>query len=588
MNASPDLPSHSSDTSLERANRRGLLIGAGYFSDFHLDAWQRSKRANIVAVCDLDAAKANAAAKKYGIERALSDLNEALSLPNIDFIDVATGPTNRIELLQQIVPLGLPIICQKPLANDFAEATKILDLVQSTGAPFMVHENFRFQPWYREIKQLLATGVIGQRVHTMTMRTRMGDGWGPDAYLGRQPYFRTMPRLLIHETGVHFIDTFRFLAGEVAECSARTRRINDVIAGEDACLLTLQMENGVTAIWDANRYNEFSGNDAGSDPRYTFGKFQVEADGGTLSLATDGTITIHPLGSAAYRHDYAPSRHGFAGDCAMACQEHFLDVLDNRVECETSAEEYRKTLHVVEAAYESAQHHRTVVLGSRPEPNRRRMLGRVLDLSRPVTGEVPGVEIASCKTIEKEGWNATTLSLYSHSGTHIDAPRHFLPSGETLDALDLSVCSGMARLVNLSGIPPRHLISVTDVLDDIGEVFQGDRLIFRTDWHRRFGTPAYRDELPRISIELAHWLVEKRVALIGVEPPSVADVNNKAELTDVHQTLFRGEVTIVEGLVNLDQLTQREFQFIALPLNIVGGDGCPVRAVAIVSDEVPQ
>ena len=67
--------------------------------------------------------------------------------------------------------------------------------------------------------------------------------------------------------------------------------------------------------------------------------------------------------------------------------------------------------------------------------------------------------------------------------------------------------------------------------------------------YQRYGTPEYRHELPRISLELAQWLVEKQVGLIGVEPPSVADVNNMNELTEVHQTLFRGNVVIVEGLV---------------------------------------
>ena len=90
--------------------------------------------------------------------------------------------------------------------------------------------------------------------------------------------------------------------------------------------------------------------------------------------------------------------------------------------------------------------------------------------------------------------------------------------------------------------------------------------------------------MPRILIDLARWLVERQVAMIGVEPPSVADVNNMAELTEVHQTLFRGNVMIVEGLANLDQLSSDEVEFIALPLRIVGGDGCPVRAIAIESN----
>ena len=69
--------------------------------------------------------------------------------------------------------------------------------------------------------------------------------------------------------------------------------------------------------------------------------------------------------------------------------------------------------------------------------------------------------------------------------------------------------------------------------------------------------------------------------MIGVEPPSVTDVNNIQELTDVHQTLFRGNVLIVEGLANLDQIQSPVFDFIALPMNITGGDGSPVRAIAI-------
>lgn len=559
--------------------RRGLLIGAGYFSDFHLDAWSRMDNAHISCVCDLDLAKARSAADRYGIESVCADVGEALRRTDVDFIDIATGPSHRLELIRQVVERRLPVICQKPLANDFRSASQIIELARSTGQPFMVHENFRFQPWYREIKRLLDARVIGDKMYTITMRTRLGDGWGPDAYLSRQPYFRTMPRLLIHETGVHFIDTFRYLAGEVVECTARLRRLNEDIVGEDTGVVTMRMDSGATAIWDANRYNE----SGAANPRYTFGQMQIEASGGTLSLELDGTITVRPLGKEKYRHEYTPSKLGFAGDCIRACQQHFMDVLDGRVaSSETSPEEYRKSLVVVEAAYESARRNVPVPLvpgGGLPKR-------RVIDLSLRVTPAMPGVEVTPCKTIVANGWNATTLSLYSHAGTHMDAPRHFLPEGATLDAQDLAVCCGPARMVQLPDTKPRHLITVDDVLSSIGEVFPGDRLLFRTDWHRRFGTPEYRNELPRISLELAHWLVWKQVAMIGVEPPSVADVNNRTELTDVHQTLFRGNVLIVEGLAHLDQIDQAEFDFIALPLSIVGGDGCPVRAIAVVNDGV--
>ena len=190
-----------------------------------------------------------------------------------------------------------------------------------------------------------------------------------------------------------------------------------------------------------------------------------------------------------------------------------------------------------------------------------------------------------CKFREVDGWNATTLSLYSHCGTHMDAPCHYIDDAATLDQQDLSACCGPARVIDLTPTEPKMLITIDHVTKALGQVFPGERLLFRTDWYQRFGTPEYRNELPRISIELARWLVEKKVALIGIEQLSVADVNNLPEVTDVHQTLFRGGVVIVEALANLDQLTQAEVEFIALPLKIIGGDGCPVRAIAIEEGE---
>ena len=576
--------------------RRGLLIGAGYFSEFHLDAWQRLAGAEIVCICDLDEAKARRAADRFGVADVCCSVTEALKRTDLDFVDIATAPVGRLEIVQEVIERGLPIICQKPLAADFETSTRIIDVANASGLPFMVHENFRFQPWYREIKRLLNDGTIGLRLHSITMRSRLGDGWGHDAYLSRQPYFRTMPRLLVHETGVHFADTFRYLAGDVVECSAALRRLNDVIVGEDTGLLQMRFAGGVVGVWDANRYNE----SLAENPRYTFGELLVEADGGSLWLNSDGSITIKLLGQPACRHDFTPSTVGFGGDCVYACQQHFLDVLDGRVNCETSPSEYLKSLQIVEALYESSQRNRPVSLphhatcnptcdviqkatGHSAAAGPRR---RVIDLSLPVSNALRGVEILPNKSLHTDGWNATTLSLYSHSGTHMDAPKHFLPEGKSLDQQDLSVCIGSARIVNLAPATPRQLLTVDDVINAVGEVHPGDRLLFRTDWSKRFGTPEYRDQLPRISLELAEWLVKRRVAMIGVEPPSVADVNNMQELTDVHQTLFRGRIMIVEGLTNLDQITLPEVEFIALPLNIMEGDGCPVRAIAVENSGV--
>ena len=206
---------------------------------------------------------------------------------------------------------------------------------------------------------------------------------------------------------------------------------------------------------------------------------------------------------------------------------------------------------------------------------------RIIDLSLAIDNGMPGASIRPAKVLESDGWNATTLELYSHCGTHMDAPRHFLPDGPTLEQQSLEQLVGPAQVVDLSTVGPREAITVQHLASIEEKVVAGSRLLIRTDWHKRFGTESYRNELPRISLGLAKWLVDRKVALIGVEPPSVADVNNIAELTEVHQTLFRGNIVIVEGLAHLDRIQKSTVQFIALPLKINGGDGCPVRAVAI-------
>jgi kynurenine formamidase len=127
----------------------------------------------------------------------------------------------------------------------------------------------------------------------------------------------------------------------------------------------------------------------------------------------------------------------------------------------------------------------------------------------------------------------------------------------------------------------RALIRVADLGPVADTVREGDGLLLRTGWSRRACDPSYRDELPRVSLELAEWCVAKKIRILGVEPPSVADVNNREELTAVHKVLLEAGVLIVEGLTNLDQIRREKVTFMAFPLKVAGGDGAPVRAFAI-------
>ncbi len=208
---------------------------------------------------------------------------------------------------------------------------------------------------------------------------------------------------------------------------------------------------------------------------------------------------------------------------------------------------------------------------------------RLIDLTLTAYHGMRGVEIAPNTSIANEGFTTTQLKLYSHAGTHADAPRHFLADGKTLEAVDPAKCVGPALVIDVSHRGANELITVADLGARADEIGAGSRVILYTGWGSRADQPDYRTSFPRISRELAHWLVERGIWLIGVEMPSVASLADRAELTDVHQILLRGEVVIVECLINVDQLPSEIF-FIALPLKIQGGDGSPVRAVALVED----
>ncbi len=113
----------------------------------------------------------------------------------------------------------------------------------------------------------------------------------------------------------------------------------------------MEFEKSGIGLYDANRYNESTA----ENPRYTFGEVTVEADGGTIRLYDDGRLTIQVLGEAEREHPYQRSTDGFAGDCVLATQQHFVDCLRNGAPFETDGASYLRSIAVQEAMYRSAE-----------------------------------------------------------------------------------------------------------------------------------------------------------------------------------------------------------------------------------------
>lgn len=205
---------------------------------------------------------------------------------------------------------------------------------------------------------------------------------------------------------------------------------------------------------------------------------------------------------------------------------------------------------------------------------------RIVDLTLPYHQGMKGYDFETATTVEKDGWNSRTLHFYSHAGTHMDAPLHFGASEATIDDYEPDRFIGKAWVIKVPVRESRQLITIHDLGGVKDQFEKGDSLILQTGWSRYVGLPKYRDELPRISKGLATWCVENRVNMLGVEPPSVADVNCLAEVTEIHLILLGGGVIIIEGLTNLDQIQKDQVVLMAFPIKVEGGDGAPARVMA--------
>lgn len=242
----------------------------------------------------------------------------------------------------------VPVICQKPFTPSLERATALAAQAQAAGVMLAVHENFRFQPWHQALRRLLDEESLGQ-VFQVSFRLRPGDGQGPEAYLARQPYFQKMERFLIHETGIHFVDSFRALLGEVTAVSARLRKLNPAIAGEDAGTVIFEFDGGAMGLFDGNRLNDH----AADDCRLTMGEMHLEGERGVLRLDGFARLWWKPHGQPEVPELYDWHDRGFAGDCVLALQQHVVDHLLRGTALVNSGRDYLTNLRIEEAIYES-------------------------------------------------------------------------------------------------------------------------------------------------------------------------------------------------------------------------------------------
>lgn len=207
----------------------------------------------------------------------------------------------------------------------------------------------------------------------------------------------------------------------------------------------------------------------------------------------------------------------------------------------------------------------------------------VLDLTHTLAEGMPvypGTEpptFQQATTVAQDGFAEKRVTLYSHTGTHIDAPAHMLADSPTLDQLEVGHFVGQACAIAAVG----QAVIEKPVLAAQAALIKGcDFVLFHTGWSRYWGQERYFTEFPVLSLEAAQWLAEQGLKGVGfdaisVDPVGTTDFRN-------HFVFFRAGMICIENLTGLAALIGRRFLFSCLPLKLAEADGSPVRAVAIL------
>lgn len=216
-------------------------------------------------------------------------------------------------------------------------------------------------------------------------------------------------------------------------------------------------------------------------------------------------------------------------------------------------------------------------------------VGRVVDLSRRVDGATqvypgdPHVRLEPAATLAADGVNVTGVHIGSHSGTHADAPYHFVEDGARIDDVDPRLFVGPAAVLDVRGKAPRERITAEDLRPHADRLHEGVIAVIRTGWEDHYGTPLYYDH-PFLDARAAHLLLDAGVKTLAVDALNVDETVLEGEHPEgypVHRAVLGSGGVIAENLTNLAGIDFPDPLFSLLPIKLGGADGAPVRAVAM-------
>lgn len=333
------------------------LAGCGWISRYQIEGWRRVPGAQVVAVCDPDASRAESLAAGYEIEWVGRDGVRMMEDCDLDVLDIATPPESHKPLAMAAMQRGVHVLCQKPAALSLSDAQEMVDFAAERGVALYINEMLRFCPWFMTTFERLRSGAIGRPVFArLFSRTAGFLEVGPErrvSYAFRE-FLKASDRGLLLEETIHFLDVMRYLFGEPRTICAVTEKVSPVLRGEDVVTVVMRY-SGMTALiedsWSAHGPNR-SG-------------MEVEGSRGAMFLSHSRVLELHSASTGAVEEqwDFSGSSwdeqrpHVFA-----ALFKEFLETVDGTRDRTAQARDNLKTLRLVLAAYQSAEEGREVTL----------------------------------------------------------------------------------------------------------------------------------------------------------------------------------------------------------------------------------
>ncbi|TFK50814.1 putative cyclase [Heliocybe sulcata] len=218
----------------------------------------------------------------------------------------------------------------------------------------------------------------------------------------------------------------------------------------------------------------------------------------------------------------------------------------------------------------------------------------MIDLTHPLDDSAPrcaGHPVFACHpalTLSSDGINVSTLTIGSHTGTHVDAPYHFLADGLRVDQLNLSLLVAPAVLVDVRGKPPRSKITWRDLEPYAHRFRKGVMVILHTGWSKYWGQERYKDH-PSLEVDAARRIMAAGVRVLGVDAlsPDEIPLPGEKDRFDVHHVILGSGGVIAENLDNLETIDFDDPIISLLPLRLTDCDGSPIRAVAWQASKQP-